>query len=357
MDKLKALRMQLSDRNIDGIIISTPHNRFYLSKFTGSAGWLYIDSVQANLITDFRYVEQAQKEAMGYNIVMHQSDAYTLLAKMIKVSKAKRIAFEGKDTHIFYNKLQQLFWDSRMEWIEGDEILSKMRRVKTLDEVESIREAAAIGDMGFQFLLDTIRPGMTERQIALELEFYMKKQGADELSFQTIIASGERSALPHGLASDRILHAGDLVVMDFGCIYHHYCSDMTRTIGIEPMTKQQIDLYDLVKEAQVMALKSVKVGMRASELDAVARDIISNNGFGSYFGHGLGHGVGLEVHEEPNISPSNDLILEENMIITIEPGVYLEGLYGVRIEDLICIKRDGYELMCESTKQLKTIHL
>ena len=193
---------------------------------------------------------------------------------------------------------------------------------------------------------------MTEREIGLELEFTMKKLGADALSFPSIIASGVRGALPHGQATDKIVSSGEMLTLDFGCVYEGYCSDMTRTIALGQPDDRMIEVYNVVLEAQEKALEAVKAGVTGAQLDKIARDIIKDNGYGEYFGHGLGHGVGRMVHEEPFISIRGDKPLREGMIITDEPGIYIPGIGGVRIEDLILVKEDGYELLSNSPKEL-----
>ncbi|QRN86545.1 aminopeptidase P family protein [Clostridia bacterium] len=355
-NRLAHFRRLLKGHGLDAAVVSTKSNRYYLSGFTGTAALLYIDQEKAVLLTDFRYIEQATEQAKDFTIVKYDRDIYGEIVSLLGRQSNVRIGFEEEDTYKRYRLLSQVFKDQKVELVAIDHILADIRRVKNDEEIKAIKSAAAIGDKGFQFVLDFIKPGVTERQIAVELECFMKKEGAQDVSFETIIASGERSSLPHGVASDRILHVGDLVVMDFGCIYDYYCSDMTRTIGIGPLSEKQQEIYGIVKDAQQKALEAVRAGVMASTLDEIAREQIQEAGYGKAFGHALGHSVGLEIHEAPSISGTDRTILTPNMIITIEPGIYLDGQFGVRIEDLVCVKNQGYELMNHATKELQIIH-
>jgi Xaa-Pro aminopeptidase len=224
--------------------------------------------------------------------------------------------------------------------------------VKTEKELEKMAKAADIADQAFHHIIGYIRPGVTERAVALELEIYMKKLGASALSFETIAASGVRSSMPHGIATDKIIEDGDFLTLDFGCVYDGYCSDMTRTVVVGKATQKQKKIYGVVLEAQIAALNAIREGINGIDVDKIARDVISSRGYGEYFGHGLGHGVGLEVHEEPRLSPTGTKKLLENMVVTDEPGIYIPGFGGVRIEDLIVVKKDGCEVLSKSPKQL-----
>ena len=234
----------------------------------------------------------------------------------------------------------------------GDSLV-KQRLVKKEKEIENIKKAIEISDIAFSETLKIVKVGISEKEIAAHLEYVQRKLGADNRSFDTIVASGYRSALPHGVASDKKVGMNELVTTDFGAYYNGYVSDMTRTffVGNEISDKQK-EIYDIVLEANKMAIKQVKAGMRCSDLDKVARDFIASKGYGDNFGHGLGHGIGLEIHEAPTVSPLGDIILEENMLITIEPGIYLDGFSGVRIEDDVIVKKDGCEVLNKSNKEL-----
>jgi len=212
--------------------------------------------------------------------------------------------------------------------------------------------AARIADKAFNRICKLIKPGITERDIALELEFYMKKLGATSTSFTSIVASGERSALPHGTATDKKIKEGEFLTLDFGCVYNGYCSDMTRTVVIGKANERQREIYSVVLEAQEKALKYIKPGVKGCDVDRVARDIIKEKGFGQYFGHGLGHSLGLEIHESPRLSPTSNDILQEGMVVTDEPGIYIPDFGGVRIEDLVLVTATGFEVLSNSPKEL-----
>ena len=236
--------------------------------------------------------------------------------------------------------------------VETEHIIEKQRMIKDQEEISSLEKACEITDNCFQYILTYIKPGMTERQIADEIEEYYKKR-TEGLSFETIVASGENTSKPHAVPTDRKIQENDIITIDMGCKVNGYCSDMTRTffVGNEISDKQK-EIYDIVLEANKMAIKQVKAGMKCSDLDKVARDYIASKGYGDNFGHGLGHGIGLEIHEAPTVSPAGDIILEENMLITIEPGIYIDGFSGVRIEDDVIVKKDGCVVLNKSNKEL-----
>ena len=230
--------------------------------------------------------------------------------------------------------------------------LNRLRIIKNEAELKALRQAEHVGDLAFEEILKIIRPGMTELQVAAELEYSMKKNGAVRTSFETIVASGINSAMPHAIPSEKKIESGDFVTMDFGCMIDGYCSDMTRTIVVGKADEKQKEIYNIVLQAQLAALDAVKAGMKGSEVDKVARDIIYSAGYQECFGHGLGHSVGLFIHEDPRLSPKCHEVLEENMIQTVEPGIYVPGFGGVRIEDMIIVKKDGHENLTHSPKEL-----
>ena len=261
------------------------------------------------------------------------------------------LAFERNDLSFdFYDRLKSCF--GRVNLIPVENAVEQFRAVKDAEEIEIIRTAEHIGDAAFQHVLEILRPGMSEREVAFELEMAMRRQGASGLSFDTIVASGMRSAMPHGVASDKKIEKGDLVVFDFGCVYEGYCSDMTRTIGVGSLSEAQKDLYHLVLKAQTAALKAVHADIVGEKMQDLVQAIFDKAGFGSYFGHGLGHSVGLDIHEEPRFSRNVKEKIPAGTVISVEPGLYVPGIGGVRIEDLIVLKPLGYENLARSPKEL-----
>lgn len=235
------------------------------------------------------------------------------------------------------------------------EAINLTRMVKDEGELELIKKAEQIGDAAFSHIVNMIKPGVSEADIALELEFFMKRQGASGLSFDTIVASGPNSSMPHAQVTSRKIKRGDFVTMDFGCVYKGYCSDMTRTVAVGEPEEEMKQVYRIVLEANCRAMEGIRAGKRCDDIDALARDYIKECGYGEHFGHGLGHGVGLDIHEEPRFSPKCNVVTRQNMVITDEPGIYLPGRFGVRIEDLVVVKEDGYERLSHSEKELMVL--
>lgn len=349
ISRIKKVRELLFNRKIDAVLIYKPENRRYFSGFTGTTGFIIITKNEAKFITDFRYIEQAQNQCKDFEIV-EISKSKTLINVIEKLD----IGTLGIEEE-YFTYGNALDFQSRLKEItlvKLDSALTKIRAVKEEEELKAISQAAEITDKGFKYILNYIKPGVSEKDIALELEFFMRKQGASSASFNFIVASGERSSLPHGVASSKLIEKGDFVTLDFGCIYDGYCSDMTRTVVVGKADDRQKKIYDIVLKTQITALETVKPGITGKELDTIARQIIKENGYEEYFGHGLGHGVGLEIHELPHISPIGNEALEPGMVITIEPGIYLPGYGGVRIEDLVVVTDNGYRVLSNTPKEL-----
>ena len=315
------MRDFLAQHELEGVIIAKPENRFYFSGFNGSSGVLLISMNNARLLTDFRYIEQAGNQAKNFMVVRHGSDLYATLEAEIKQLGLRKVAFEGDFTNWdTYRRLQNIITEPFP--VHLDELRTK----KDQGELEQIRQAVKLADDAFSHVLPYIKPGIKESDIALELEFYMRKNGAEKIAFDIIVASGSRSALPHGKASDKALFEGDFVTMDFGAVYHGYNSDITRTVVLGRASSRQRELYNLVLKAQLAGLAAVAPGKTGREVDMAARMIIAGAGYADYFGHGLGHGVGLAIHEEPRLSPIAEDALASGMVVTVEPGIYLPGV-------------------------------
>ena len=351
----KKLIEKLKKEKYDLAILDSPYNLFYYSGFTGGEAILIIpvDSEigNAQIITDSRYYEQVEKECPDIQLVRLENSSYIkIIEEMLKSDRQKRVAIEETMNLSRYLKLKEAL--KSFDLVADSTVLNECRMVKDDNELELLKRAEAIGDAAFDHILSIIKPGITEREIAIELEFFMKRQGAKGLSFDTIVASGENSSMPHAQVTERAIQNGDFVTMDFGCVYKGYCSDMTRTVAVGGISDEMKKVYRIVLEANLRALNGIRAGVKCSAIDALARDYIKDMGYGNYFGHGLGHSVGLYIHEEPRFSPKCDTITEKNMVITDEPGIYLPGRFGVRIEDLVVVKDDGYELLSHSPKEL-----
>ncbi len=329
-------------------LITSPQNLYYFSGFTGGEGALFIDKENKVLLTDSRYTVQAKEEAKDFDIL---DTAETPLSDFLKRFPKKIIGFEdGFVTFKEFLGLKKAAEEHAL--IPVSDKISAIRMLKDKNEIKLISTAASIADRAFSYILDKIKPGKTEREISLDLEYFMFKEGANGLSFETISASGVRSAMPHGVATDKVIEKGDFLTLDFGCKYKGYCSDMTRTVVIGKATDKQKEIYNTVLGAQKCALSEISAGALAKVVDSAARNYIKDKGYGKYFGHGLGHSLGLDVHEKPSCSPKSEDILTENMLMTVEPGIYIEDFGGVRIEDLVVVKNEGFINLTKSTKEL-----
>lgn len=347
--RIAKLRELLQEMKLDSALIYKPENRRYMSGFTGTSGYVFITMDKAYFITDFRYIQQAAAQCKGYEILQHSNEK--TLYQILEAFPIQRMGFEGDfATYQEYQELTEKLPNVLFQSLGN--ALGKLRVIKDAQEIALIERAAEIADEAFSHICRYIKPGATEWEIALELENFMKKNGASGTSFDSIVASGKRSSLPHGVASDKVIETGDFVTLDFGCIYQGYCSDMTRTIVVGKASEKQKEIYSIVLDAQMQALEYIKPGVTGIVVDQVARNIISSKGYGTYFGHGLGHGVGLEVHEAPRLSPLGKDVLQPGMIVTDEPGIYLPDFGGVRIEDLVLVTETGCRALSKSTKEL-----
>ncbi len=350
MEKLAKIRKSFSEAGIDGILIASPYNRRYMSNFTGTAGCVLISMNRAQFITDFRYVEQARKQCEGFEIIQHGPSVAAEIAEQVKKLGIQKLGFEQE--HITYASFKVYEKVIKAELVPVSGLVEKLRLIKTDSEIKILKEAADIADAAFKHILGFLRPGKTELEVANELEFFMRKAGASSSSFDTIVASGLRSALPHGVASDKVIEKGDFVTLDYGAYYKGYVSDITRTVAVGQPDQKLKDIYEVVLEAQARGMAGIKPGMTGKQADALTRDYITEKGYGEYFGHSTGHGIGLEVHEGPALSVRSELILEPGMAVTCEPGIYIPGLGGVRIEDDLRITYDHNEALTHSPKEL-----
>lgn len=352
MDNYKRVQSILKDLSMDAVLISNGNNMRYLSGFAGETGYLYISDKRHAVITDFRYTYQAEAEAKGYEIITIGNNGYEeAINDILRTEQIKRLGFEADD--ILYSKYRSLKEKLNIEeLIPLDDEITRLRRIKTPKELEYIKRAEAIGDEVFSQILSFIKPGMTELEIAARIEYLLKVNGGQRTSFPAIVASGINSSMPHAVPTQKKIEVGDFLTMDFGCVYEGYCSDMTRTIVIGKASEKQKEIYQLVLNAQLAALDVIKPGMKGKEVDQVARDIIYQAGYEGCFGHGLGHSVGLFIHENPRLSILEEEVLLPGMIETVEPGIYVRGFGGVRIEDLVAVTENGCENFTNSEKKL-----
>jgi Xaa-Pro aminopeptidase len=349
--RLESLREKLVEKELDAALVSKRENYVYLSGFTGSSALLLITQKDAVLITDFRYVEQAAAQAPLFEVVQYQGTIIPTLESLIKSKEISALGFEG--SFLTYEKYVQFKEKLNIKgFITMGSLIENLRIIKDSQEINLIKEAVRISDSAFSHILQYIKPGIAELEIAAEMEYFMKKQGASSPSFETIVASGRRSAMPHASASEKKLEQGDAVTLDFGALYKGYCSDITRTVFIGSPDEKLLKIYNIVLEAQLRSLEGAHKGLTGKEVDQIGRDIITKAGYGNNFGHGLGHGVGLEIHEEPRLSPTGNIRLENGMAVTVEPGIYISGLGGVRIEDLVVINDDKPIILTEADKEV-----
>ena len=352
MNGLNQLQKYIKEQELTGVVLIDPINLHYFAGFTGTTGFAIVTQDKAFMITDFRYTEQATKQCEGYEVIQYETSVMDTLVDIFNDNHIYDGLFgiEGKYMPVdTYETLCDTL-DERFNFTSIN--FAKLRAVKREDELELMRKAAKIGDDAFAALLPQLKVGMTENDARIILESEMLKRGSEEPSFATIVASGNRSSMPHGVASDKIIDAGDFITFDFGAVYKGFHSDMTRTVVMGPSSEQQKNLYSIVLEAQKRGVAAVRAGITGKELDAVCRDYIRERGYTKEFNHGTGHGVGLEIHEEPVANAKSDTVFSENMIITVEPGIYLSGEIGLRIEDSVIVKADGCELLTHSPKEL-----
>lgn len=346
---IKNLQLSLSEGG--AYIIVSPENRRWLTGFASSDGYLLITKNEAVFLVDSRYIEAAQKQISACESVLLTSLTEQLpeyIAKMgitALYTEAQRLSVED------FEKIKKI---SPCPCVAGnaDSAIDALRRIKTEDEKKKILKAQAIAEKAFDRILDFIKIGVTEREIALELDFFMLKNGAECVSFETIAVSGKNSSMPHGVPSDKKIESGDFITMDFGAVVDGYHSDMTRTVAVGGISSKQAQVYETVLSAQLKSLECLKSGVSCFDADAAARNIIRNAGYGAYFGHGTGHGVGIEIHEAPRLSPKSSAKLCAGDVVTVEPGIYLPDEFGVRIEDMAFITENGCENLTKSPKNL-----
>ncbi|MBL7084730.1 MAG: aminopeptidase P family protein [Candidatus Omnitrophica bacterium] len=342
---IKKIRQGFFKSELDAILISKEANVSYLSGFRGE-GHLLISPTKKILIVDFRFKEQAAKEAKSFQICQRQS--FDRLEKsilhLVNRLKIRKLGFEGSwVSYEFYRKLKNALGSAKI--VSTINIIERLRAIKSTQEIKLLKKAASLALKSYTFAKKTIKPGKKESQIARDVQYFMKKSGAQDSAFEIIIASGKRSSMPHALVSHKIIKDKDAVLVDLGCRMSDYNSDLTRMVFLGKIRGKIKRIYEVVFQAQQMAIKAVKAGTRICEIDKIARQYIAKCGLDAFFGHALGHGIGREVHEYPSISPNSKDILKEGMVFTIEPGVYIPGVGGVRVEDMVLVTKKGCEIL------------
>lgn len=352
--RMERLRRRLAESGERALLVTHPANRVYLSGFTGSAGVILVTRDAAWLVTDFRYAEAAQEEAPSCRVVQHgPNDQLAVIGRLLGEAGVRRVACEAAAVSVSRFQAWRAAWPE-VEIVPREGLVEALRMVKEPGEIALIRRAMALAEEAFRLILPEVRPGRRERDLALDLEVAMRRSGADAAAFDFIVASGPRSSLPHGGPTERVIEAGDLVTFDFGARYLGYHSDITRTVlagaAVDP---RQREVYETVRAAQAAGLAAVRPGATGAAVDRAAREVIAAAGYAGFFGHGTGHGVGLEIHESPRLAPGREEdVLAAGMVVTVEPGIYIPGWGGVRIEDTVLVTEDGCRSLCATTKEL-----
>lgn len=343
------------DAQTDAALIVSEANRFYFTGFHSTAGTLLITRRQSYFIVDFRYIESARKSISHCEVIL-QGDLTAQLNELLRRHQVRTLGVEAATLPLAaYQRFAatldtQVLSDTRLS-----DAIEAIRAVKTREELDALRSAQIMTDRAFSFIVNHIHPGVTEQDIILNMGAFMERLGSEGRSFDFIAVSGPKTSLPHGKAGTRVIERGDFVTMDFGCKVNGYLSDMTRTVAVGEVSTRQAEVYQIVLEAQEKAFARIRPGAVCSEVDAAARDHIAAKGYGAYFGHGLGHSLGVEIHENPRFSQTCDYRLRPGNVLTVEPGIYLPGEFGVRIEDMMAVTEQGYENFTHSPKQLMVI--
>ncbi len=348
-DRIRDIVQVLEENNIDALLVSKQENVRYFSGFTGDSTVLFIMPDAQYLITDARYTEQAEQEAPAYTVITHSGMFWEGLLPLWKDRQRQVLGYERTEiSHALYCNLEEQLQPEKMVGVA----LDGLRMIKSSEEISYLETACQIADEAFAELLPEIRPGVTERYLQGYLEWNMLKRGAEEKSFDTIVASGRRSSLPHGTATDKQIEKGDFITFDFGAVYKGYHSDITRTVVVGQPTEEQKQLYDRVLHAQCLGVESVRPGLSGKDVDQIVRQYFKEQSCDEYFIHSLGHGIGLEIHELPVLSPKSTAILASGMVVTVEPGLYIPNFGGVRIEDSVLVTEKGCRILTKTTKEL-----
>lgn len=344
--------LSLLTDEVDGLLLTSRYSRMYGAEFDIAEGVAIVTKAGCRYFTDSRYIESAQNNITGFAVLeMNRNNPYgKLLNDAISDFGVHCLGYEEN----YMTVAEWMSFESKLnaKLVPFHDKIYSFRSVKEPWELMRMRKAQEITDQAFSEMLTKIKPGLTEKQLQAELVYSLLKNGADGMAFEPIVISGPNTSMPHGVPGDRVVQAGDFITMDFGALYQGYCADMTRTVAVGYATEEMVKVYHIVLQAQTAAIAATKPGVKGKEIDGVARKIITDAGYGSYFGHGYGHSLGMECHEAPNCNPGGETVMEENMVSSAEPGIYLPGKFGVRIEDTVIFTADGCENMTQSPKNL-----
>jgi len=353
--RLRKLRMSIAENGLDALLLSQPENLRYLSGFTGSSGWLIISGQNAILAADFRYVEQAKGESPDFEIIQTKQDLRDWLPGLVSDLGWHKLGFEANCiSYDSYHKLSEAIKTKQvnLELVPTTGIVEQLRSIKEPEELGFITKAVELVDAAFEQARAIIHPGITEKEAAWEIEKILRQEGSEGIPFEIIVASGSNSALPHARPAEKIICSGEPVLIDMGARISGYCSDLSRTLFLGETDKSLQEIYNIVLKAQATAVERIESGMDASQADRLARSVVEQAGYGDAFGHGLGHGVGLAVHEFPTLGPRSSDSLADGMVFTIEPGIYLAGKGGIRIEDMVVLKNGKAKVLTKAKKDL-----
>jgi Xaa-Pro aminopeptidase len=355
MSRTDKAREKMQKAKLDALLVTDLANIRYLSGFSGSTSTVLITRDRSIIFVDFRYVLQAGVECPGYEVIEFTGDVFTAVVDIMNAMGRIRLGFESEHvTHARHLRLRSLL-SKEIRLVGTKQLVENLRLVKDSGEIEKIRRAAKLLDDCFLHMLDYIRVGMTEREVALEIDVYMRKHGARKEGFDTIAAAGPNAAYPHHQPTEAILKRGQVLKLDYGALLDGYNSDITRTVFLGEPDERGREIYGIVLEAQVAAANAIRPGLKGKAIDAVARDLITERGYGDNFGHGLGHSLGIDVHDGPLFTKRSEYVLAPGMVGTIEPGIYIEGWGGVRIEDDVVVTEDGCEILTHASKELIVI--
>ena len=354
-NRVDRLRAALDTADLDALLVSNDYNRRYLSGFTGTSGWLLVSQDAATLATDFRYWEQVAGQAPAFTLYKQEGPLATWLPGFLATLGGKKIGFESTDVSVASHKqlrdvIAGMAAPQRPSLLQVEGVVERLRSVKDADEIDALERAVRVGDEAFVHVADQIEPGWPETRVAWEIEKYARQHGAEAMSFPTIVGGGPWGAMPHCYPRANPIAAGQPVVIDMGVVVEGYCSDMTRTIVVGTPDDRFQQLYDIVLGAQETAEETIEAGMSGAAAHQIAHDLIERAGYGDNFGHGLGHGVGLEIHEHPRVGKSSDDTIEDGMVITVEPGIYIPGWGGIRIEDMGVMEDGKYRNVTTAPK-------